>query len=180
MTAQSENRRAETAQSNPTKLLLVLALLTIPFSSVTAETIRLPALKPKLPQGAASLNPPLSYYEVIRVISPLFPSGDRVSISFSQNATEQDHGGSYIDVIVFQYGLGNPNVPTIGKYKGNNFANPKLCGTLANLHYCSPGEVVTGFYRYFRFTGVQSGNFYGSAYSISSPVKVLSETIYIK
>lgn len=85
-------------------------------------------------------------------------------VSASQTSTVADHGGAMLRVAVLQYGYGVANGSMSGT-SGTRYATDNLCGPFSSLHYCSPGETLTGFIYYFSFDGLQGGSF--SAYSTS-------------
>lgn len=127
------------------------------------------------PAAAAS---GITYYEIYAVGSTLY--GGWQYPTASQTSTINDHGGTELKVVVLQYGYGNPNNATLNGLSRSAYATQNLCGPLNSLHVCTAGETLTGFLRYYDFSGQQAGQFTSSANSTASPFGYWSDSIYIQ
>lgn len=101
------------------------------------------------------------------------------NISQFKNITDKDHSGT-IDVYVFQYGYGNDNGGRLNGASANSKQSRFLCGSLSNLHFCNPGETVTGTMYLYKFNNSQGGYFTSSAYSVASPFGTKSDSLNIR
>jgi Domain of unknown function (DUF4879) len=99
-------------------------------------------------------------------------------VSALQSATVNDHGGALLSVAVLQFGYGNRSA-SLNSAPGVNWATDLLCGTLSTLHFCSVGEIVTGFLDYYSFDGAQGGGFSSVTNSIASPFGQSSDFLTI-
>jgi Domain of unknown function (DUF4879) len=81
-------------------------------------------------------------------------------------------------VAVLQYGYGVANGSLSGT-SGPRYLVENLCGSFSSLHYCNPGEVLTGFIYYFSFDGMQSGSFNSYSNSLGIPYGVSTDGISV-
>lgn len=111
------------------------------------------------------LVPGITYFQVYAVGS------SNIGWEFtgaSQTSTAYDHGGAQLRVAVLQYGYGVANGSLSGT-SGTRYLTDNLCGSFSSLHYCNPGETITGFIYYFSFDGMQGGSFSAYSSSLGSP-----------
>lgn len=99
-------------------------------------------------------------------------------VGASQFSTVIDHGGALLSVAVLQFGYGNGGASLNGA-PGVNYATDNLCGSLSTLHFCSVGEIITGFLEYYSFNGAQGGGFTVFTNSIASPFGQKTDSITI-
>jgi hypothetical protein len=99
-------------------------------------------------------------------------------VGASQFSTTIDHGGAQLSVAVLQFGYGNGGA-SLGGLSGVNWATDTLCGSLSTLHFCSVGEIVTGFIDYYSFDGQQGGSCFSFTNSIASPFGQSTDSITI-
>jgi len=121
----------------------------------------------------------IEYYEVYAVSSS-YSSPDWEFINPGQAETVFDHGGSEIIVAVLQYGYGNTTSATLNAASGSNWATDYICGAINSMHFCSQGETIRGYLRYYRFTNTQGGFFSSSAYSNLVPYGSWTTSINIR
>lgn len=95
------------------------------------------------------------------------------------SVSNSDHYGN-IEVYVFQYGYGNDNGGTLNGARANSTNSASICGTGSNLHFCNPGETVTGWMYQYIFNNSQGGFFNSSAYSVAVPFGTKSASIQIR
>ena len=111
--------------------------------------------------------------------------GGLVNIPFAdlvapnQTSTTQDHGGQ-VQVLVFQFGLGNTNNATFAGLSVPVTDSEPRCG--ATLAVCSPGQTITGFLHEFNFFGASnvSGIATVSANSVAAPFGFWSDSVFIR
>ena len=96
-----------------------------------------------------------------------------------QLITAYDHGGALLRVAVLQYGYGNGGASLNGA-SGTNYLTENLCGSLSTLHYCSNGEIITGFMVYYSFDGAQGGSFNAFTNSYAYPFGQMTDSITIR
>lgn len=129
-------------------------------------------------ESALSPAPGITYFQTYAVISASAASTWEY-VTASQFSTTTDHGGSWIDVAVLQYGYGNGGA-SLNSFNGSNYLTEVLCGSLSNLHYCSVGETVTGFLAYYEFLNSTGGSFSAYSDSIASPFGRRTDTLSIR
>ena len=130
------------------------------------------------PETVLAPAPGISYFQTFAVISAS-SSASWESVTSSQFSTVRDHGGSWIDVAVLQYGYGNGG-GSLNSTSGVRYAIENLCGSFSNLHYCSAGEIVTGFLTYYEFTNSSGGSFSAYSDSIASPFGRWTDSLSIR
>ncbi|GAB4182386.1 MAG: hypothetical protein Tsb002_03610 [Wenzhouxiangellaceae bacterium] len=118
----------------------------------------------------------ITYFEVYAVGSSNI--GWELNIPAIQQTTTYDHGGALMRVVVLQVGLGNPNNASMGGMTTGRYLTENLCG--ADLHWCSPGETITGFLYYYAFDGLQNGFFTNSSNSVATPFGFWSDSISVR
>ena len=120
----------------------------------------------------------ITFFEIAAVRSITFPDFD--SISPDQFSTTQDHGGGQVQVLVFQFGLGNPNNATFNGASVPATITEPRCG--ATLTTCTPGQMVTGFLYVYDFFGSAnvSGTVNVSANSVATPFGFFSDSVFIR
>lgn len=120
--------------------------------------------------------PSVTYFEVYAVGSSYI---GWEYVGQAQFSTSYDHGGALLRVAVLQYGYGTGGA-TLNGASGDNDPTEHLCGTLANLHYCSVGETITAFMRYYSFDGVHGGSFDAFTHSSNYPWNTETDWINIQ
>lgn len=121
----------------------------------------------------------IEFYQVF-VVRSTYSSNSWEYIDIGQAETNFDHGGSEIIVGVLQYGYGNTTSATLNAASGSNWATDYICGTINSMHFCSQGETIRGYLRYYRFTNTQGGFFSSSAYSNLVPYGSWTTSINIR
>ncbi|MDC0713648.1 DUF4879 domain-containing protein [Stigmatella sp. ncwal1] len=124
--------------------------------------------------------PPLTYLQVYAVGSSNqgweYPDP-------SVYATSLDHGGSVLLVVVLEVGYG---FSRFAKMNGSqlpssaNYLDEALCwNAYGQLAYCSAGQTVAGWLRYYDVSGYQSGSFTYQNTSTNSPWNTMYDQITI-
>ncbi|WP_220347761.1 DUF4879 domain-containing protein [Alkalilimnicola ehrlichii] len=99
-------------------------------------------------------------------------------------STSCDHGGTQLRAVVLEIGYGSsPFAWMLGGLlpSSANYLTEMLCDQGGGmLGYCSPGQTVVGFLRYYNLDGHQSGNFSYQNTSTNSPWNTMSTNINIR
>ena len=115
----------------------------------------------------------VQYFEIGTVFSTSYGSE---TISDNQTSTG-NHGGTQLNIFVWQYGYGNPTNATMnGISKPYGFSQYR-CGT--DMHPCLSGETITGWIYGYDFSGQASGQFSVGTNSVAAPFGYWSDSIYI-
>ncbi|WP_161990594.1 DUF4879 domain-containing protein [Candidatus Methylobacter oryzae] len=143
--------------------------------TIDGQSLNLPSV-----DIAGKINPTgpagISYYQVYAVGSS---NAGWEYLKDLQTATTQDHGGSRITVVTFQYGYGQASGGTLNAAAGTH-EKVSVCGPSAALYYCGTGDKITGYLDYYSFDGAQNGYFTGSASSSIPPLGTWTDSVYIQ
>ncbi|WP_299492672.1 DUF4879 domain-containing protein [uncultured Shewanella sp.] len=147
--------------------------------SLQGDEFTIKALLSLLPNNKYSFSPHkqgITYFEIVSVGSTQL---GWIDVAQSQKATEFDHEGEQLLVVVFQYGKGHSAKASLNGLEKNAAHSEYLCGELSQLHFCQVGEKITAWLHYFDFSGQQHGHLNVTSYSNSHPF-YWSDTLYIQ
>lgn len=132
-----------------------------------------------LPNSKRQINPSkkgISYFEIVSIGSS---QRGWMNVAQSQKATELDHEGKQLLVVVFQFGTGHSAQASLNGWEKNATHSEYLCGQLDMLHFCQVGEKITAWLHYFDFSGQKQGHLNVTSYSDSPPF-YWSDSLYIQ
>jgi hypothetical protein len=121
----------------------------------------------------AAAAPPLTYLEIKGVYSSKYPNGGygEQPIADSAFITTQDHGGAELYVLTQEMGYGQYRV---AKMNGTQLVQDSEQAILG------AGNIVTGYYRWWKASGYESGSFSYQSSSINYPWTTRSDSLTIK
>ncbi|ACY13692.1 hypothetical protein Hoch_1105 [Haliangium ochraceum DSM 14365] len=155
--------------------------VTLPrFTAEELENIGFPADDEYVVEAPA---PGITYFQIVGICSSYSGGCNPAtytweSIDAYQTSTVFNHGGSIVGTAVLEYGYGNGGA-NLGGVSGSNYDIEYLCGSMSNLHSCSTGETVTGFLKFYSFSGPQGGSLSANTSSIAYPFGFWSDSLYI-
>ncbi len=125
--------------------------------------------------------PALSYLEIYAIGSSNYNGWEYVSEG--QYSTTYDHGGTTMNAITLELGYGYVPVATMNGGQlpsAASYRSDSLCwGSDGNLDYCSSGETIAGWLKYWDISGQEGGTFTYQNTSFN-PTNTMSDTINIK
>ncbi|WP_298772737.1 DUF4879 domain-containing protein [uncultured Shewanella sp.] len=118
----------------------------------------------------------ISYFEVVSIGSSQL---GWMNVAQSQKATELDHEGKQLLVVVFQFGKGHSAQASLNGQEKSTVHSEYICGHANTLHFCQVGEKITAWLHYFDFSGQEHGHLNVTSYSDSHPF-YWSDSLYIQ
>ncbi|SEU35463.1 protein of unknown function [Stigmatella erecta] len=173
---------ADGQQTSPEGTLSSVATLSRVLHLDASQLSKLPT-REQLEGGPVKLAPapPLSHLQVYAVGSSNqgweYPSANTY-------ATALDHGGPVLLVVILEIGYGYSRFAKMngGQLPSSaNYLDEALCwNAYGQLAYCSAGQTVAGWLRYYDVSGYESGSFTYQNTSTNSPWNTMYTQISIR